>query len=120
MNHYGMAITSQRFPYLPIRVDVRGIVYEGYALLDTGFDGGVILPSRYLPPSHAAEWTDSWALADGSSVIAPAYSGTVEINGFRQFDTFITALGDEALIGVHAIRRFTVILDHGQRVVVEA
>lgn len=118
MNH--RRLVSRRFPYLPIRVDARGIVYEGYALLDTGFDGGVILPSRYLPPGHIAEWTGSWALADGSNVIAPTYSGTVELNGFGQFDTFITALGDDALIGVHAIRRFRVLLDYGQRVVVES
>ena len=45
MNHR-IAVTSRRFPYLPVRVEVHGFVYEGYALLDTGFDGDVILPEK--------------------------------------------------------------------------
>ena len=39
---------SLRFPYVPIRVDVRDIVYEGDALIDTGFEGRVILPRQSL------------------------------------------------------------------------
>ena len=44
----GANTVTSRFPYLPIRVNVDGTTYEGDALLDTGFTGGIMLPSRYL------------------------------------------------------------------------
>lgn len=118
MNHR-IVVTSRRFPYLPVRVEVHGFVYEGYALLDTGFDGDVILPERCVSDIGAAGWHRHYILADGSEVRAPIYDGSLAFNGLGPFPSVIAVIGDEALIGVHAIRRFRVILDHGQRVVVE-
>ena len=114
-----VAVISQRFPYLPVRVEVHGFVYEGYALLDTGFDGDVILPEKWVSDIGSEGWHRHYILADGSEVHAPIYDGNLAFNGFGPFPAVIALIGDEALIGVHAIRRFRVVLDHGQRVVVE-
>ncbi len=109
-----------RFPYLHVRVHVDDMMkYEGEALLDTGFDGRVLLPSRYLQDTGSSEWSDSWTLADGSKVIADSYPGVAELDGFEPVDIFVTKLGDDVLIGVEVIRHFSVILDHGRRVIVE-
>ena len=71
-------LVSLRFPYLPVRVSAPGIRLEGIALIDTGLEGGVVLPLSYLP-----------------------------------------AMGNEPIVGVEVIRHFSVILDHGRRVIVE-
>ena len=109
-----------RFPYLHVRVQVDGLMkYEGEGLLDTGFDGGILLPSEYLPDIGPSEWSDSWTLADRSKVVADSYPGVAELDGFEPVDIFVTKLGDDVLIGVEVIRHFSVILDHGRRVIVE-
>ncbi len=109
-----------RFPYLLVRVHVDGMMkYEGEGLLDTGFDGGILLPYEYLPDTGHSEWSDSWTLADGSKVIADSYPGVAELDGFEPVDIFVTKLGNDVPIGVEVIRHFSVILDHGRRVIVE-
>ena len=109
---------SSRFPYLPIRVNMGGPTYDGDALLDTGFSGGIMLPSRYLPNYASQSGYVDWVLADHSTVRAPFYRCTVEIGGFQPFRTTVTIMGDEVLVGIGVIRRFYVLLDHGERVVV--
>ena len=42
-------VVSDDFPYLPIRVTVRGWEAEGEALLDTGFTGELIVPADAIP-----------------------------------------------------------------------
>ena len=114
-------LVSLRFPYLPIRVNAPGINFEGTALVDTGLAGGVVLPQSYLPADVPPERHTRWIFADGSRRGAPIYSGTVAIGGFPAlpFQISITIMGDEPIIGVHVIRHFSVILDHGRRVIVE-
>jgi predicted aspartyl protease len=112
------SVVSSRFPYLPIRVTVGGLTFDGEALLDTGFGGGVMLPSRYMPDDDPDFGYVDWVLADHSTLRAPSYKGTVEIDGFQPFQTSVGSLGDTVLVGVQVIRRFYVLLDHGDRIVV--
>ena len=114
-------LVSSRFPYLPIRVYGREIYYEGDALMDTGLDGGVVLPSGYLPVNVPARRQRRWILGDGSPAEAPTYIGRVAVDGFPllPFPIAITIMGNEPIIGVEVIRHFSVILDHGRRVIVE-
>ena len=114
----GSNVVSSRFPYLSVRVQVDGIDYQGDALLDTGFSGGVILPRRLLSDSGSVEGYERWTLADNSRVVAPYYSGTVELGGSKPIRTAVTLLGTEAIVGIEIISRFYVLLDHGERVVV--
>jgi len=109
---------TSRFPYIPIRVNLGSTIYEGDALLDTGFSGGIMLPSRYLPDDALSSGYTDWVLADHSTVRSPYYRGTVEIDGFQPFRSIVTTMGDEVLVGIRVISRFYVLLDHGERVVV--
>ena len=40
-----LELVSDRYPYLSVFLNVHGRVLEVEALVDTGFDGGVIVPS---------------------------------------------------------------------------
>ena len=114
-------IVSDRYPYLPIRVNVREWELESYALIDTGFTGSLAVPSEFL--NQATVTPDSrvgWALADGSIVDAPIYLGDVEIVGFTPIQGIaITFLGEEFVVGRGIIDRFRVTLDYGRQVIVE-
>ena len=110
---------SFRFPYLSIRVYVGGYTYEGDALLDTGFDGGISLPFGYLDDSVPSVGTTTWILADGSERDTQTYNGVLTFEGLEPFRVSVTMMGDEILIGTQAIKDFSVILDHGMRVIVE-
>ena len=112
-------VISTRFPYLPIRLVVNRQAIEVEAFLDTGFDGDVVMPRPLMSTTASPDSYLYWALADGSSVRAPAYLGTVEMKPLGSFPVVVTILGDEPLIGRRLTDRFRVILDHGARVIVE-
>jgi predicted aspartyl protease len=69
-------VVSEHFPYLPLRILVAGRAIETEALLDTGFDGAVVLPTDLLGAEMAPERLAIWQLADGSDLQAPIYPGT--------------------------------------------
>lgn len=111
---------SSQFPYLPIHIYLGGaITYEVEALLDTGFDGAVLLPSDFLFDAVPDIEEDTYELADGSEVTVRSYPIVVEIDGFDPIEVSASPLGDEPIIGVEVIRHFSVTLDHGRRVIVE-
>jgi hypothetical protein len=51
--------------------------------------------------------------------LAPYYLGTVELDGLGPFAAIVIVLGTEPLVGAGAARHVTIILDHGQRVIVQ-
>ena len=113
-------IISTVYPFVSIRVDIRGHNYQGLALLDTGFTGELIVPQGTpseetgLPEEH----TD-WELADGRVVDAPVYLGSLEIVGLSLIPSIaVIALGTEYVLGRGVLDRFEVVFDHGERVIV--
>lgn len=119
-------LVSRRFPYLRIyllihhRTSMAMTNMEKEALIDTGFDGDVVLPSSHIFNGEPPDGYLTWKLADGSEVLAPAYVGELMVSSsLGPFDVVITVLGDEPLVGRNLISHFTVILDHGAKVVVE-
>lgn len=116
----GARLVSDRFPYLPIRLLFRGKDLEIESLVDTGFDGDIALPPELLAGIGLPDQHQRWVLADGTEVGAHGFFGTAEMAGFAQFPVLVTALGDEPLVGRGITDRFTITLDHGQRVVVES
>jgi hypothetical protein len=66
-------------------------------------------PDGYLP----------WALADGTEVLAPAYSGTVQVGRMPPIPAVVVMLGVEPPVGRGVSDHFSIVLDHGQRLVVE-
>ena len=112
-------LISDRFPYLPIKVQIRQREEDVEALVDTGFDGYVAVPSGFFSANDPPDLSVSCVLADDSVVLAPAYYGTVRLGSFVPFVALIAVLGSELLVGRELTSHFTVILDHGERVIVE-
>jgi len=114
-------IISTLYPFLQIRIEVRGWQHETFALLDTGFEGALAIPSSTLNLGLGSPDTSTnWQLANDSVVEAPVYSGAVEIVGLAVIPAAdITALVDEYLLGRGILDRFEVSFDHGQRVIIK-
>ena len=111
----------QHFPYLPVTITIRNRTETIEALLDTGFDGEIIIPSGLITNGKPPDSYMRWTLADGTTVLAPSYLGKVEIADFGDAGTFaavISVLGDEPIIGRSLSNRFSITLDHGRRVIV--
>ncbi len=115
-------VVSTDYPYLPIRVEVRGQSEEVLALLDTGYTGSVIIPvtlqgrDRGLGPSDGRFAVE---VGDGRTVFAPVYVGSVGITGFTAvYEVAVTLLGDEYILGRRILDRYEITLDHGHRVIV--
>jgi clan AA aspartic protease len=115
---------SFHFPY--IRLEIRGpndsvtfrITTE--ALIDTGFDGAIMVPHTLISGAVMPATSMRWKLADGSEVETLTYKGEARVLGIDEtLDVTINALGDEVLIGRDLITRFRVILDHGSSVTFE-
>ena len=112
-------VISTHFPYLPLTLTVRERTEPVEALLDTGFDGDVVVPHGLITNGKPPDGYLHWTLADGSTVQAPAYLGTITIGPFGPFEAVITVLGDEPIVGRNLTNHFSILLDHGQRVIVQ-
>jgi len=111
------------FPYVRIRLHLDGqseVEIDEDALLDTGFDGQVILPAAMLTQLGVPDSTRHRILADGSRALSQRYSGVIELAGLpEQIPVSVDVIGDEVMIGRRLIEPFRVILDHGREVIVE-
>ena len=116
------SITSDRYPYLNLRVQIRGWRDSAYALIDTGFTGNLVVPEIFWTRELGqADSRVNWILGDGGTVRAPVYIGDVEIFGTPLISAVgITFLGNEYILGRGVIDRYRVTFDHGERVIVEA
>lgn len=116
-------LTSTRYPYIPLTVVVNKRSETIEALLDTGFDGDLILPEGLLTNGKPPDSYLRFTLADQvTNVLTPAYLGMVEMAELGEAGVsaaIIGVLGNEALIGRNLARRFRIILDHGRQVIVE-
>jgi predicted aspartyl protease len=64
------SVTSTRFPYLTIQIEISGQVATVEALIDTGYDGDVVLPPGAIERRTPAQGSVILTLADGSEVSA--------------------------------------------------
>lgn len=110
---------SPQFPFLPIRIRIRQREENVMALLDTGFDGDVAVPAHLLTNGDPPDGYLPWQLANGSTVLAPAFIGTVKVGSLGSYHMVIIALGDEPLVGRGLADHFTIILDHGRELIIE-
>lgn len=117
-------IVSSHFPYVQILLHLK--VDETTqqeadleALLDTGFDGDVVVPANLTSSGTPPVAFLTWMLAAGTEVVAAAFLGEARVGGMDPVEVVVTVLGDEALIGRNLIRHFRVVLDHGQQLIVE-
>ena len=111
---------STNYPFLTVRIQIRNWQHETPALIDTGFEGSLVIPSSALESGLGDPDTSSnWILADGSIVETPVYLGTLEIVGLPSIlNIAVTVLGSEYILGRRVIDRYEVTLDHGERLTV--
>ena len=113
-------MTSAPYPSLPIRCDIQGVTREVDAIIDTGFDGYLVVPEALIGALPEPSRRRRYRTASGEPVIVVEYDGTVELSAQPLLvEANIIALGDEYLIGIELLNHFRVTLDHGQRVIVE-
>jgi predicted aspartyl protease len=111
-------IESREYPYLPVTFQVRDVEETIPALVDTGFDGFLVLPEAYLSRLGDPDFVGRWILADGSAVGAAKFRGSVRITGLRELvQASITCLGAEIILGRAIVDHFAVTFDHGRRIV---
>lgn len=115
------SLESTRFPYVPVRWLVRSNQAQVSALVDTGFDGHLVLPAGEAEQLGEPDSLEPWRLADGRTVYVPEYRGSLELVGLRpSIAAIILVLGEEFILGRAALNHFRVTFDHGRRVVVES
>lgn len=110
-------MTSLRFPILRIRVELADRVFEENALLDTGFDGEIVIPkarAQGLQPDDIGRFV----FPDGTEVEPGRFKGVARLNDLEPVPVEIIALGAEFIVGIRLLSRYEIILDHGQRVIV--
>ncbi len=112
-------VTSSRFPYLPIKVSTAKKDFELEALLDTGYDGGVIVPPKLITNGEVSKWLVDCKLADNSIVEVSAYLGSVRLGSKKLNDITVLIMGDEPIIGREVMKHFKVTLDHGRKIILE-
>jgi len=115
--------TSHHYPYLPVTFSINKQVRTVEALIDTGFEGDLVIPEgliRHENPDSYIRYT----LADPeATVLAPSYLGRAEVAHMGDYGLYmaiISCLGTEPIIGRNLLRKFKVILDHGERVTIKS
>ena len=114
-------VTSDPFPYIRIRIVIRGWETNSLALLDTGFTGDLVVPDD-LVPDHIGEpdYLRTYRVADDTVHISRAFYGEIEIPGFPIIsDVSVGAFGTRYIIGLGIIERYTVTFVRGERVILE-
>jgi predicted aspartyl protease len=116
------SFTSLHFPYIPVTITVNKRVETVEALLDTGFDGDLIIPENLMTNGKPPDSYMRFTLADqATSVLTPAYLGRVEVADLGEvgeYAAIIGVLGTEAIIGRNLARHFRITLDHGRQVII--
>ena len=114
-------VTSDMFPYLNVRIAIRGWEVSATALLDTGFTGDVVIPADALPNDIGEPDNERlYRVADGRITSFGSFYGDLEIPGFAPIRRVsIGVLGGKYIIGLGIIERYIVTLMRGERVIVE-
>lgn len=87
------------------------------ALIDTGFDGELVVPEHLIRAS-GDEIPTSWTLADGSQLVIAAYEAEIRLGHLAPIVGLVLPMGGESLVGHGDIDHFSVTFDHGRRVIV--
>lgn len=112
-------MTSLSFPFVSVRIELGGRVFEENAILDTGFDGEVVIPQNLVEGLQADE-AARFVFPDGTVVEPEVFNGVVQLADMEPTTAEIVALGTEFIVGIRILRHYEVILDHGRRVVVNS
>ena len=112
-------LVSPRFPYLPLRIRVRDVVAEVEALLDTDFDGNVIVPDGFITSIEPPDAQYRARFIGGTRRLFGSYYGHVQVGELARFPVAIVMTGSDFVADRRICDRFRIILDHGQQLVIE-
>jgi|Deesub1362B_J571_1020462.scaffolds.fasta_scaffold10007_2 predicted aspartyl protease len=111
-------LISRRYPYLPFRCQVGEWSFDDWAYVDTGFDGGLIVPESEAPMLGIPLKPTLVELGDGSLILALEYEGLIRL-GEAEMPVMVLCLGTEYVLGREVIDELRICFHHGQRVEVE-
>lgn len=114
-----MTAESTRYPYVTIALTIEDHSISTEAVCDTGFDGDLAVPSELVPSDASPATYQTWRTAFESQHEAPVYIGTVTIGQYDAIPARIAVLGTETILVRGIIDRYSVLFDHGERVVIE-
>ena len=115
-----MAVISEQYPYLRLEVKVRDVNIKDYFYIDTGFDGGLILPRSFAEDFGEYDYVSRWTLGNGSLVEAEDYLGEARVVEVTEVAPVrVTCLGDEFIVGRGILDGLKVTLYYGKRVEAE-
>lgn len=111
-------VNDEREPFVNVTVAGPRRQVTLSCLVDTGFDGGVILPSRLVTALGLSPVRSITALlADGSTARLPAYEGEVDwLRGRRQVEV-LGAATDTATVGASLFGEHRLTVDYPARFV---
>lgn len=113
-------VTEGAYPSVSIRVTVQGSTRKVTALIDTGFDGYLVVPADLAPLGRDTRYRERVVTASGEVVPVPVFPATVEFaDAPGLFDAMAIALGDEFLVGILSLNQIRLTLDHGRQVMIE-
>ncbi len=113
-------IVSKHFPYpyLQVRCRIHDREFDASGLVDTGFDGGLVIPvsqGRGMPEPPRQVIV---RLGDGSLARTAEFVGTVSL-GNKDMQVTVMFLGNEYLIGREIVDQLRLCFHHGQYLEVE-
>jgi predicted aspartyl protease len=112
-------LISDHYPFIPLTVRLGSSAYAVRALMDTDFDGDLVVPAGFFDALTRPDNYLDWFMADDRHILVPMYLATIELDQLGIFPTTVAALGSEVLVGRHLLDRFLITIDHGRRVRIE-
>ena len=114
-------VRSDCYPYLEVRLTIRGVAQTAWAYVDTGFEGYLAIPLAAVSNLGEPDREANYELADGSEATFALYFGIIEIVDLgNPAEGRILATGAEYLLGREAIDSYRLTFDRGQTLIAEA
>jgi hypothetical protein len=104
-----------RFPYIEIGVRIGAEWFTGEALVDTGYDGELIIPLTLVPESSGAVSESNLVMPDGHVHEVDGWSAELLIED-HSFLVDATAFGDELIVGRDVISQMEVCFEFGRSI----
>lgn len=106
------------YPFVEVAVSVGTWSLVELAYLDTGHEGGLVVPVEFANEILAAPSWIPHQLADDRRIDAPTWTGILQIMD-REFVADVTAMGTRLLLGRDILDRLTVCFEHGRRLTIQ-
>ena|SRR5687767_2842614 len=111
-------LVSKQYPYCEIVISIGTWNFGEEAYLDTGFEGGLLIPEYLHREILASPTWSRLRVAHDALVDARTWMGTIEIGDLRAV-VEIAAMGSRFLLGREVMDRLLICFDRGKEVRIE-